>query len=296
MVETPLDLEGIKLSIDHFNENFYQTLMYVFNNCRDNNFLRNRWREFCRKVSHGIVLIEFLHKFSNELNEKYKDNNHLSLSILFSRLLGSSILLLWEIYKLLYTNWLKFLIEPSIIHKEIYPLEISLDDLKKIKVFTDPSKIELDTHEIARRVAKKTTQFDPYVSYLLIGIISDIDNIVYLSYNEDKYVNVEKKDVDPENKLDFKLLGKAIKLLTVWRAQFAHYGDYLLACDEISKEVYEEHPPPNFDAFHKESLRKFSSQSLIFLKYFERLFWELGEVVRIQNEAYQHIDQIFNYK
>jgi len=164
---------------------------------------------------------------------------------------------LWEIYKLIYTHWLKFLVEPSIIHKGTYPTEIKIEELKGLKVFVNPSQIDSDTHEIARRVARFRTQFDVYNSYMFISILSDIRTIVYLSYNRDKYVSVEKKKIDPSNKLNFAALGKAIELLSVWRRQIAHFGDYLLACKDIFREVHEKHPPPNFDPLRMRFLKNF---------------------------------------
>jgi len=295
MAGPSFDTRNLTDSVDHLATNIENLLEYVYGNCRDNGFLRNSWKALCLKVSHGVVVTRSLHHLEKELRLK-KEVDMLEFALLLVRRFGWCTLLVWEIYKLMYTNWLKHLVEPSIAHKGIYPTEKKIEELKGLKIFTIPEQIDIDTHEIARRVAKLKTQFDVYNSYMLIGILSDTKTIVYLSYHQDKYVSIEKDKVDPDNKINFVSLGKAIELLTVWRAQFAHLGKHLLACEDIFNESYDKNSPPHFDEFNKEILRRFSSQALIFVRYLERLFWNLGDVIGILNKSCENIDEIFNYK
>lgn len=290
MAISDFDTTNLKISIEHFAKNFEELLSYIYNKSKENVFLKNNWKEFCLKVSHGLLFVEAMNHKLSKLPNTVSVRNCLFLAYDISQMFGFGCLLIWEIYKTLYTSWLKFLVEPSIIHKGIYLQEELLEELKTKKVFHNPSQIKSDTHEIARRVAKNATQFDAYVSYMLIGVLSDIKNIVYLSYGQDRYVSIEKKKFDPENKLDFELLAKATEVLTVWRAQYAHYGDYLFACADLSKTSIEKYP--EFNDFRSEILEGMSKQPDQFVRYIDRLFWEMGEVVRIQTESYKSINTL----
>lgn len=296
MTDSSFGTQNLTEPINHLATNMGKLLEYIYSHCKENSFLKNNWKQLCMKVSHGVVLSRSLHNLVNELSQNQEEIDKLEFSLLLSMRLGFCTLLIWEIYKLMYTNWLKHLVEPSIVHRGTYPIEKKIEDLKDLKIFVDPIQIDKDTHEIARRVAKFATQFDVYNSYTLIGILSSARTVVYLSYNQDRYVSIEKEKVDPDNKMNFVELGKAVELLTIWRAQFAHFGDYLLACEDLFNYAFSKYPPPQFNPFNEEILKGFSSQSPIFIKYLSRLFWKLGEAIRILTEASKNIDEIFNYK
>lgn len=296
MTESTVDIQSLVKSIDHLVNNMEELLKYVYCGCSRNKFLKNDWKQLCYKVSHGVILTISLRSFVNNLSNNQGEIDKLKFSLSLTKRLGFCTLLIWEIYKLMYTNWLKHLLEPSIMHKGTYPTEKKIEELKNLQIFANPEQIDVDTHEIARRVAKFKTQFDVYNSYTLFGMLAEAKTIVYLGYNQDRYVSVEKDRVDPDNKVNFTHLGKAIEILAVWRAQFAHFGNYLLRCEEIFDSAHKKCSSSQFDQFKKEIISEFSSRSSSFIKYLDRLFWKIGEAIQILSNACQNIDEIFNYK
>jgi hypothetical protein len=246
----------------------------------------------------GVILTESLRKLANDLNNNKVEEDNLSL--LLARMLSFCTLLIWEIYDLLYTYWLKYLLEPSIMHKGIYTTVTEHKELKKQPIFVEPMKIDEDTHEIARRVARNATQFDSYKTYTLFGMLADAKMLIYVarrSKDEYRYVVIEKEKIDTAKEIDFMKLGKAVEVLAIWRNQFAHFGDYLLASNEIFKSLQlDKKSLPQFDQFKSKISSEFSLRSLQSIKYLDRLFWRIGDAVKILNDSCKNIEKIFNYQ
>jgi hypothetical protein len=291
-------MQSLVENIDHLTRNMENLLSYVHENYTKNIFLRERWQEICHKVIHGVILTESLRKLANDLNNNKVEEDNLSL--LLARMLSFCTLLIWEIYDLLYTYWLKYLLEPSIMHKGIYTTVTEHKELKKQPIFVEPMKIDEDTHEIARRVARNATQFDSYKTYTLFGMLADAKMLIYVarrSKDEYRYVVIEKEKIDTAKEIDFMKLGKAVEVLAIWRNQFAHFGDYLLASNEIFKSLQlDKKSLPQFDQFKSKISSEFSLRSLQSIKYLDRLFWRIGDAVKILNDSCKNIEKIFNYQ
>ena len=296
MPNSGINTNGLVKNISHLAENLESLLNYVYEEAPKNTRLRNSWQEIYHKVIHGLILTSSLKNLVEKIEEGNTEKDVTDFSLLLAEKLGDSLLLVCEIYKRMYADWLKYLTEPSIMHKGVYTNIKKIQELKEMPIFVTPTNIENDTHEIARRVVKNKTLFNPYDTHMLFRILADAKTVTYIAYNKDKLVTVRMGEVDPKGEIDFLLIGKALERLIIWRNQFAHFGDYLLACNEIFKSLsIQKKSKPNFDQFKEKVFGEFSSRSQLVIRYLSRLFWYVGDAIKILKESCEKIDKVFNY-
>ncbi|MEM2612827.1 MAG: hypothetical protein QXO15_01195 [Nitrososphaerota archaeon] len=297
MSSSDINTKSLVKNISYLAENFELLVKYVYEAVFRNTLLKNKRQEIYHKVIHGLILTDSLKKLVKKIEEGNIEKDKMEISLLLAEKLGDSLLLVCEIYKIIYTDWLKYLVEPSIMHKGAYTDVEEIKKLGEMQIFVNPDKIENDTHEIVRRVTKYTTVFESYDTYMLFQILADTKTLTYIAYNKDKLVTVSIDKIDPRKELNFSLIGKALERIIIWRNQFAHFGDYLLACDEIFKKLSltSKKDPFNFDHLKKKVLSNFCSSSPQVIKYLDRLFWHIGDALRILRENCEKIENIFNY-
>jgi len=296
MPNSGINTNGLVKNISHLAENLESLLNYVYEEAPKNTRLRNSWQEIYHKVIHGLILTSSLKNLVEKIEEGNTEKDVTDFSLLLAEKLGDSLLLVCEIYKRMYADWLKYLTEPSIMHKGVYTNIKKIQELKEMPIFVTPTNIENDTHEIARRVVKNKTLFNPYDTHMLFRILADAKTVTYIAYNKDKLVTVRMGEVDPKGEIDFLLIGKALERLIIWRNQFAHFGDYLLACNKIFKSLsIQKKSKPNFDQFKEKVFGEFSSRSQLVIRYLSRLFWYVGDAIKILKESCEKIDKVFNY-
>ena len=297
MSNSCIDTEGLAKSVNYLADSLESFLKYVYEAVPKNIRLKDRWQEFYHKVIHSLILTDSLKKLIEEIKKGNTEKDEIEFPLLLAEKLGNSLLLVCEIYKRMYTEWLKYLIEPSIMHKGAYTGIAEIEELEEMEIFVNPAKINSDTHEIARRVERYRTLFDAYNSYMLFRILADAKTVTYISYNRDKLVTVDRDKVDPNKELDFLRIGEALERLLIWRNQFAHSGDYLLACDEIFKSLsIKKGSQLEFEELKVKVLSEFTSLcSEKINKYLDRLFWHIGEALIILKESCEKIEKVFNY-